>query len=665
MKKKVWLIAAGIFASLVLAVSLFLIFFPATSIARSAAQRVSEKTNWNISLQKASVSWKLALTIQGLEILSPSSTRPVKIEKIELFPHPFSLFSRNPEILYFAVQNADVPEEFLESLLAKKKGPGNGLYSLPVPRNLALQKIRILSRENGTAEEWNVSISRREKKSSPGTVSVRHASSSGNARLNLSGIIPDNAAGYREFHPEKAEIILQSYTPPLKWIGKKSPVSRISGTIRAQRSGHDWKLSPEKLSFLFRDKNVSIDSADLLFHEESQELTGTLSGNSGGVQFKVDPLMANRFGVETAGIAVSGELSPLLKNSSYSISGKFLGNIAVKKNRVAFGSLTASSLVLSVPTHEILRAPVVGISLVGSEWEISQTPLQLFGTQVNIQGMFSLQSKRIALRVSGKNVDLRHILQSLRNLPSGSGKSSVAGTVELRFETADIYGLSAESLVSSVSIDAEKISLQNISLRMSGGKWTGMYSLSRGIQKTHAYSASFSGVDSVALFRELNQKPPFTGRLSGESRGVFSGTSPNEFLNTLKASLSVKTGAGRISDSFLQRGALNGPLAPMEKAMANMEFDDSYIDLTTDSGKVKVQKAFFHGANLRLSFLGYASFTGEGEGNLKVQFNDALIAGIANPAHLGIQEQKMGEFYHLSFSCHGNMKKSSCWSADW
>lgn len=306
----------------------------------------------------------------------------------------------------------------------------------------------------------------------------------------------------------------------------------------------------------------------------------------------------------------------------------------------------------------------------GRTWKVPATEIVTMGSRMNLQVNYRQNSSPPSLQLvlGAAELQLETIAAKLGQLP-GSKSSGDNDNLPFNISAALHIGKVKyadfvwHNVQFSVESSSEKIRLSPLSFKFASGNFSG--TLERHAGKKYIFDVSFSGFQMNEFLKMLQASGQVRTTCSGNLKGTFTGETSDEIKKTLKADARFSSGKGRISNTFLQQGYLNGPLSPLEDKLSDIEFDKSELFLQANDGNINVTKVLFEAGEWSIRAGGQTDYHLKGEAHTTLKFKETFIENIANPLQLGIGDTRSGDLYTLPFSCQGNFREAACWRREW
>ena len=233
--------------------------------------------------------------------------------------------------------------------------------------------------------------------------------------------------------------------------------------------------------------------------------------------------------------------------------------------------------------------------------------------------------------------------------------------------------LNLNQLSIKTSFQDNLLKINQFSFSLAYGLITGNYRLRFGnpnINKRnrlkHTFYLKIKSLKLHKLFELFKNDNKIYASYSGELVGKMEGSSLKEFSESLNSKFIMKTSKGKMLNTFLQKGILNGVLGHLESKLSHLDFLNFKAEILTRKGNIYLQTGKFISSDFSLSMTGKFDWDLFGDAYIRFKFNDKFIENIASPVRLGINSTYQEGQYILPFSCLQNkIIKSACWQADW
>jgi len=322
----------------------------------------------------------------------------------------------------------------------------------------------------------------------------------------------------------------------------------------------------------------------------------------------------------------------------FSAAGKY-------ENGVVAAQLKFGQLRLSRGDLPALSADALSGMLTGSQMSFSRQQLALGGQAFEASARISLQGR--ATVVSG-SVEFP-VLKLNKLLSAEAG------------QTSDIV---FSPLSAQIQASGSAIRFDKISAGFARGQISGSYVYDYAGEK-HSARLGLSRIKTHDLSEALKLKATVFGVLDGRFDATFTGNDRAQVLKTITGSLNASIGRGKIKDSFLQKGILNGPLHKLEAKFSDTEFESAAIEAVFSSGAMSLKKLNFDAGEFSVNMRAESAAGGQGKATLNFRFRASFVENVANPLHMGIESLREGDFYDLPFACRGDVFSSACYTKNW
>lgn len=675
--KKTLLFVLFFFLFLTIAYSLLWFFFPGDQLLRYAETQVEKNTPFSLKAERVHLNWKGDIVFEGIQFsLQKEKLKAVEIKSVHVWPDWAALFRGEIRAGTIEGENAEVSVAEVEKLYReyqKQKKPEKEEKEIQFPvKNLGLKNILVKAEKNrlGIPEgehliQFFISPGKNGKISLQDVYGEQEISVDLNFNdVNLSSGISENLKSLKNGNLHFSQWRMSSWTK----VPGVQKIHRVHGTLNLEKENEAILVAAKQLELTYDTRGIYLSQAKINLDYPDLKYSGSLAGSSGGIQFSIPSLSGTKDRLQSANVNIQAPLARLLSLDGMEVSGDMKGNFVITGKKIQSGKIYLYQPKIVLKGKPLFSSGDLVLENSGGIFTLSETQVLLSGHNARISGRLqSSPGLHFSARISGDNFSFADLLQTISDFPasSGGGKSSLTTDVAFRFQKAQFYKISASQLSGTFISKSDRVEVNNFTMKLADGTVSGNYSLTKGKAQSHRFSGSFSGLKSSDLLSMFSLKTSVDTRLSGSIESSFAGSGVESMKDSLSASIKVNTLRGRLSSSFLQRGMLNGPLAPLEREVNSLEFQSASGDFIIKDKNIRINHLNFKSPVLELSLLGYASFQGSGEGHLQVKFSRDFIAGIANPVQLGIQEQLLGNQYLLRFSCSGSMSDAGCWKKDW
>lgn len=343
---------------------------------------------------------------------------------------------------------------------------------------------------------------------------------------------------------------------------------------------------------------------------------------------------------------IAGELSVLAGQISGANTLKGNLHIAGKyENAVPSAHLKVTNLAAQRGGLPALSAEVLHASLKGKTIAFSKQKLALGGQAFDATASIQFAG---STPVASGSVDFK----VLKPNQLFSGEKSQGAEMELAPFSAQFVSTAAG------------VRLDKISTGFSRGTITGSYAYDSAGER-HTARLNLSRIKTQDLSEALKLKATVFAVLDGRCDLAFSGTNLDAIKKNVTGTLSAAIGRGKIKDSFLQKGILNGPLHKLEEKFSDTEFESASIEATFNAGAVSLKKLSFDAGEFDVSMRAEAASGGQGKATLNFRFRSSFVENVANPLHMGIETLREGDYYNLPFACRGDVFSSACYVKNW
>lgn len=398
-------------------------------------------------------------------------------------------------------------------------------------------------------------------------------------------------------------------------------------------------LQPLRLDLVWAGE-VGIDIVKLALTSGQGKLTGpglSLEYSELGVDQKQNLKVLFALAAELS--ALAGKISGAANiKGSLHLSGKY-------ENSVPSAYLKATNLSVQRGGLPAVSAEVLNASLQGKNIAFSKQKLQLGGQPFEASANIQFAG---GTPVASGNVDFK----VLKPNQLFSGDKGTGAAIEFA-------PFSAQFMRTPAGIRLEKISTG-----FSRGTITGSYAYDTTAER-HAARLTLSKIKTQDLSEALKLKATVFAVLDGRCDLVFAGENLDAIKKNVTGSLIAAIGRGKIKDSFLQKGILNGPLHKLEEKFSDTEFESAAIEASFNAGAVSLKKLSFDAGEFDVSMRAEAASGGQGKATLNFRFRSSFVENVANPLHMGIENLREGDYYNLPFACRGDVFSSACYVKNW
>ncbi len=182
----------------------------------------------------------------------------------------------------------------------------------------------------------------------------------------------------------------------------------------------------------------------------------------------------------------------------------------------------------------------------------------------------------------------------------------------------------------------------------------------------HTFYLKIKSLKLHKLYELFKSDNKIYASYSGELVGKMQGSSLKEFSESFNSKFIMETSKGKMLNTFLQKGILNGALGHLESKLSHLDFLNFKAEILTRKGNIYLQSLKFISSDFSLSMTGKFDWALFGDAYMRFKFNDKFIENIASPVRLGINSTYQKGQYILPFSCLQNkIIQPTCWQADW
>ena len=651
--------------------------------------------------------WKKGLKIYSIEILNPK----LKIVELRREKYNWSRLSMIEKLLEenskkrikeksagnsgFFLKNLDIQKIFIKDLDLVLNAP-----SIAPNKQNYLLSVGLGFYEN----QFTLYIKFKQKKESSLELSVKF-------------IIPGKLAYLIKNHEKiKADLIANGFpNGKVNLLFKDFNFSPIKQLIRQLMNKNLVIVSADGEATLMKDQDhrdtfkVKFNKLLLNFGDSLKFLSAQIDGGlrynvqqeeikGKSLKIKLDPdqninireISLDTKGLHTLNARVDLRVETIAKylNPDVSVKGHTIGKVRFDRSkenieaRLNFNNISFShnKIPFLENSNFTLRIQNNQVSVPKSNVVFFKNPMALAA-----QGSFSTK-KGIDLKynIYGNRLDLGLVLNTLNGSPKSFGKTheeekeskgsdrrkkntypmKIRGDVHFR-ETL-VSKIKFDDFKASLNFKNEKITLYPFRLSLGQGNLIGRYELTLKKTPRHQFSFQVKRLKINKLIDFFDVEDKVYASFNGSLKGVMHGTDFKSLTRSLKATLDLKTSTGKLVNTFLQGGLLNGPLGPLEKKLRHLEFSEFSADVKALKGKIYVEKANLSNPALQLNVTGKFDWNLVGDGYMKLKFTNDFIEDIAVPARLSILDHYYNGWYQLPFSCiQENIRKLSCWEPDW
>lgn len=287
----------------------------------------------------------------------------------------------------------------------------------------------------------------------------------------------------------------------------------------------------------------------------------------------------------------------------------------------------------------------------------------LSGTLSGSQVSFSRQ--QLALGGQAFEASARISLQGRATTVSGSVEFPVLKLNKLlAAEASQTSDMVFSPLSAQIQTSGSVIRFDKISAGFARGQISGSYIYDYAAEK-HTARLGLSRIKTHDLSEALKLKATVFGVLDGRFDATFTGNNRAQVLKTITGSINASIGRGKIKDSFLQKGILNGPLHKLEAKFSDTEFESAAVEAVFSSGALSLKKLNFDAGEFNVNMRAESAAGGQGKATLNFRFRASFVENVANPLHMGIESLRDGDFYDLPFACRGDVFSSACYTKNW
>ena len=237
---------------------------------------------------------------------------------------------------------------------------------------------------------------------------------------------------------------------------------------------------------------------------------------------------------------------------------------------------------------------------------------------------------------------------------------------DIHFKEALVSKIKFDDLKASLDFEGKKITLNPLDLSLAQGSLKGKYQLVLGKTPRHYFSFQIKQFKANRLIDFFDIKDKIYASFNGSLKGTMRGADFASLTKSLEATLNLKTSTGKLVNTFLQGGLLNGPLGSLERKLYRLEFSEFSADAEASEGEIYVERVKLRSSDLELNVIGKFDWNLFGNGYMNLKFTNSFIENVAAPARLGILNNYQNGWYQLPFSCiQENIRKLNCWEPDW
>ena len=388
------------------------------------------------------------------------------------------------------------------------------------------------------------------------------------------------------------------------------------------------------------------------------------------------------------------EINPYLPKTM-SIQGHASGEVLYqsRENNPKL-DLSLKSVSLTQNKAAVVQASGLDIKLADGEIQIPSTTIRTFGQDFlfSATGMRSAQGKVfLTYAIKGEKLDIDQIFdlpktQQKKKNKKQEAKQETKKAVSPRANPLKLpIPLSFTGRINFGSISFLKLNLSNFSaktdfkknvwkldelvFRLAKGSFKGKYQLRFKKKKKklrHDFTFEIQNLKLHKLFDLLKKENKIYASAHGRFSGSMKGRSLADLSQSLDAKLLIQTSEGKMVNTFLQKGILNGPLGSLKSKLSHLEFLGFQSEILNRGGDIYIRSFKLVSSDLTLSVTGKFNRDFFGDAYMRLKFNDDFIENVASPLQMGIRSQYKNNWYDLPFSCvQSNILKKGCWQADW
>ncbi len=409
-------------------------------------------------------------------------------------------------------------------------------------------------------------------------------------------------------------------------------------TLKSEK-GEVGVASPIRMTLVWSGF-VALDVARLNLTQGKGRLTGP------GLAIDYGELGSDEKGNLKINFAVAAELGALATHfsSAAKTTGSVYASGKIEKGQVA-AQLKVSKLAVRRGDLPALTAETLSAAYYANALQLNRQHLALAGQPFETSAKILLSGR--APVIAGNVVFPALKVKSLM-----SGEKDAQGDIELTPFSADILA------------SATGIQLDKISAGFSRGTISGKYTFTSEGGR-HSARLNLSRVKTQDLSEALKLRATVFAVLDGRCDLAFAGGSFDEMKKNVTGTLTASIGRGKIKDSFLQKGILNGPLHKLEEKFSDTEFESASLDAAFNAGAVSLKKLYFDASEFDVNLRAEAAAGGQGKAALNFRFRTSFVENVANPLHMGIESLREGDYYNLPFACRGDVFSSACYTKNW
>ena len=427
---------------------------------------------------------------------------------------------------------------------------------------------------------------------------------------------------------------------------------------------------------------------------------------------KMEIKIANKSFVQLSDLLINGNKNIQLKanidlaiqdfkkyfDSDTQAEGNVVGNLSYGfANKPLKGSISLQDTSLSREHIPFLKKSNMTIKFLGNKIEIPNTTLTVLKQKVDFKAKGSLSKKKgtsFTYTLTAKTWNMNEVLKMTRDNSSTSTHakntkknqlSRAADSFEkkneepfllrsflpvslrgdIHFDSFLVSKLNFAQFSAKTSFKKRVLSLDKFRFSLEKGIFTGNYQIKFLKKNLHTFAFKIENLKLHKIFKKFGTKDTIYATSSGEFMGQMEGSSLAEFSQTLDSKIQMKASEGKMVNTFLQKGLLNGPLGGLESKLSHLEFLGYKANILTRQGHIYIESIKFVSNDFSFSVVGKFDWDFFGNSYMKLKFTDKFIENIASVVRLGIVSNKQDDQYVFFFSClQRNILDKKCWQPD-
>ncbi len=235
----------------------------------------------------------------------------------------------------------------------------------------------------------------------------------------------------------------------------------------------------------------------------------------------------------------------------------------------------------------------------------------------------------------------------------------------INFDSFLISKLNLTQFSAQTSFKKRVLRLDKLRFSLEKGIFRGNYQMSFLKKILHTFAFKIENLKLHKVFKKFSKHATIYATYFGKFTGQMEGRSFSEFSQTLDSKVQMKTSEGKMVNTFLQKGLLNGPLGRLESKLSHLEFLGCKAEILTREGNIYVESIKLVSNEFSFSIVGKFGWNFFGDAYMRLKFTDKFIENVASVVQLGIASNKQNDQYLFSFSClQSNILEKKCWQPD-